>query len=150
MDDPATRDEHFRRLTRMYHSARINHSIPSCMTITADRVEVHMRVTTDYWHSAHAMHGSMYFKGLDDAAFFAANAVVEDAFVLTARFEVELLGMVTCESVKAIGTIDRREGRKIWARSELFDDTNTLVARGQGLFIVSDVPLTEAVGYADD
>ena len=68
----------------------------------------------------------------------------------TLVFEVELLGMVTCESVKAIGTIDRREGRKIWARSELFDDTHTLVARGQGLFIVSDVPLTEAVGYADD
>ncbi len=140
---------HFRKLEYMYHSAAINRSIPSCMTVSENRAEVHMRVTTDFWHSAGAMHGSMYFKGLDDAAFFAANSAVQEFFVLTATFEVELLAMVTCESLRAVGTLERREGRKIWARAELYDDNNTLAARGSGLFIISQRALDETVGYVD-
>jgi acyl-coenzyme A thioesterase PaaI-like protein len=142
-------DLHYRRLERMYHSAPINQSIPSCMTVSDGHAEVHMRVTRDYWHSAGAMHGSLYFKGLDDAAFFAANSAVQDFFVLTAKFEVELLGRVDCQSVRAVGFLERREGRKIWARSELYDDADQLVARGSGLFIIGQIALDESVGYFD-
>jgi acyl-coenzyme A thioesterase PaaI-like protein len=41
-------------------------------------------VVLPHHHSIHAVHGSVYFKALDDAAFFAVNSLVEDVFVLTA------------------------------------------------------------------
>ena len=142
------RSEHFRKLENMYHAARVNHSVPCRITVADGKAEVQMRVSQDYWHAGGAMHGCMYFKGLDDAAFFAANACEQKALVVTARFEVELLAMVTCEHVKAVGTFEKREGRKLWARSELFDDAGQLVARGSGLFIVSQIPLNASTGYA--
>ena len=133
----------------MYHSAPINQSVPSRLVVQQGEAEVRMKVGPQYWHSAHAMHGSLYFKGLDDAAFFAANSVVTDSFVLTARFEIELLAKVTCEDLRALGFLERREGKKVWARSELYDDEGQLVARGSGLFIVGGIPLASAEGYGE-
>ena len=146
MSDPAL---HFRRLENMYHSSPVNHSIPSAISIESGKATVTMKITEDFWHAGGAMHGSMYFKGLDDAAFFAANSEVDDAFVVTARFEVELLAMVSCTDVKAVGFLERREGRKLWARSELYDDAGALVARGKGLFVISSIQLETAIGYND-
>lgn len=108
-----------------------------------------MRAGENFWHSAQALHGSLYFKGLDDAAYFAANSVELGFLVLTARFEIELLGMIRCEDVRSVGFFERREGRKIWARSEQFDDQGQLVARGSGLFIVGNIPLNEDVNYKE-
>ena len=96
------------------------------------------------------VHGSLYFKGLDDAAFFAANSVVTDNFLLTAKFEVHLLAMVTDESLTAVGVLEKREGRKLWARSELFNAAGEQVAHGSGLFIVGGLKLADAQGYTRD
>jgi len=131
----------------MYHQAPINTSIPSRLKVADGQAEVCLTVGTHLWHSGAGLHGSMYFKGLDDAAFFAAHSVVLDRFVLTARFEVELLAMVTDESLRAVGTLERREGRKIWARSELFDASGECVARGHGVFITGALLLADAPGY---
>ena len=39
-------------------------------------------------HAAGAVHGSYYFKVLDDACYFAANSLVSDVFVLTVSFVI--------------------------------------------------------------
>ena len=140
---------HFRRLENMYHAAPVNTSIPSTISIESGKATVKMQMTKAFWHSGGAMHGSMYFKGLDDAAFFAASSEVNNAFVVTARFELELLAMVSCTELTAVGFLEKREGRKLWARSELYDDAGALVARGSGLFIVSTIGLESAMGYTD-
>ena len=140
-------DDHFVRLANMYHSANVNQSIPSCLTVQKGQAEVHMRVSSAYWHSAEGMHGCVYFKGLDDAAFFAANSMESSGLLMTAGFEVTLMRMVSNPSVKALGYFERREGRKLWARSELFDDHDNLVAKGSGLFIVSDIELMTIDDY---
>ena len=36
-----------------------------------------MPIKKDYFHALEAIHGSVYFKILDDAAFFAAQSVVK-------------------------------------------------------------------------
>ena len=131
----------------MYHRAPINSTIPSRLKVNEGRAEVHYEVSKSYWHSAGAAHGSAYFKGLDDAAFFAANSMVESNFVLTLKFEVELLAPFDGELLRALGVFERREGRKIWSTAELFGSQGLLIARGRGLFIVSQIPLTEEIGY---
>ncbi len=141
--------QHFRQLERMYGAAPVNETIPSRLEVHQAKAEVYMSVGRQLWHSAHALHGSMYFKGLDDAAFFAAASIVQTHFVLTVRFEIELLDIVRCQQLRAVGRVERREGRKIWAHSELFDDADKLVARGKGLFLISDIALTSADGYGD-
>ena len=140
---------HQRRLERMYRAAPVNHTIPSQVTVGEGVAEVQLEVGPSFWHSGHSLHGSMYFKGLDDAAFFAANSVVEDAFVLTAKFEVELLAVVTCHHLRAVGRLTERSGRKIWAESELFNDKDEVVARGRA-FLISNIALDAAAGYNDD
>ena len=149
--DEARRHEpkvrHFMCLENMYHQAPINRTIPSRLEVDEGRAEVCYEVSRSYWHSAGAAHGSAYFKGLDDAAFFAANSVVESYFVLTLKFEVELLAPFDGELLRAVGTFERREGRKIWSTAELFAPQEHLIARGRGLFIVSQTPLTAEIGY---
>ena len=130
-------DEHFRRLVHMYAQAPINATVPSRLEVEAGRAVVTISVEPRLFHAAGSLHGSIYFKALDDAAFFAANSVEREGFTLTARFEVTLLGAVTKGPIRAVGTLERREGRKAWASSELFDGHGELVARGKGLFVTS-------------
>ena len=107
-----------------------------------------MEVTEAYWHAAASLHGSMVFKALDDAAFFAANSMVPELFVLTARFEVELLAPVTSPSLRAAGKLDRREGKKIEASATLHVG-DEIVARGRGLFIAGPVALADVPAYRE-
>ncbi|MEE2788979.1 MAG: PaaI family thioesterase [Myxococcota bacterium] len=132
---------HFRRLEMIYADSAINHTIPSQISIERGLAQVTYEVAPDYWHAADGVHGALYFKGLDDAAFFAANSMVPSFFVLTVRFEVELLAQVRGSHLRAIGRFERRSGRKVWAKSELFDEQGQQVARGHGLFVTSDIPL---------
>jgi acyl-CoA hydrolase len=44
--------------------------------------------STRYFHAAGAAHGTSYFKMLDDAAFYAANSLVTDRFLLTTAFNL--------------------------------------------------------------
>ena len=143
----SSNEEHYRNLEEMYHAAPINTTVPCRISISEGYAEVRMTAGEQFHHSAKGLHGSMYFKGLDDAAFFAANSKETGFFVLTAKFEVELLGMVQCESLLFKGFFEKQEGRKIWARSEQYDDQGRLVAKGQGVFVVSKLALDPSVNY---
>src|SRR5437660_10506789 len=79
-------DEHFRKLERMYAAAPINQYFRPALTVSEGRAEVTMAVQSDFFHAARAVHGSVYFKAMDDAAFFAVNSLVSDVFVLTVTF----------------------------------------------------------------
>ena len=87
--------EHFRKLERMYAAAPINRYFAPKLTICDGEAEVRIAVRDDLHHTVGALHGAVYFKAMDDAAFFAANSIVEDVFVLTARFEIEFLRPVS-------------------------------------------------------
>ena len=70
---------HWRALEQLYASAPINRLFTSQLEIVA---EGSARITFDidqrYFHAAGAAHGTIYFKMLDDAAFYAANTLVTD------------------------------------------------------------------------
>src|SRR5580765_7647589 len=77
---------HFRTLERMYLSAPINRLYEPTITIGEGVAEIEIPVAPAFFHAAAALHGSVYFKMLDDACFFAVNSVVQDVFVLTTSF----------------------------------------------------------------
>lgn len=139
--------EHFRKLERMYDSAPINEHFQPVLRVESGKAEVRIPLRNDFHHAAGAVHGSLYFKALDDATFFAANSLVESVFVLTARFELDLLAPVSRGSLVATAWVSGEDARRIYAEGELHDGEGTLLARGKGQFARSKIPLSPAVHY---
>src|ERR1051325_363168 len=101
--------EHFRRLERMYASAPINeYFAPRLQIPNAGVAELRLTIRPEFHHAAHAAHGAVYFKALDDATFFAANSLVEDVFVLTTSFNLYLTRPVSEGEIVATGHVVSR------------------------------------------
>jgi uncharacterized protein (TIGR00369 family) len=141
-------EEHFRKLERMYHGAPINRIYQPTIRIANGTAEIRMPVKPELFHAAHALHGSVYFKALDDAAFFAVSSLVADVFVLTASYNIYLTRPVTEGMLQASGRVVHRSRTLFLAEAELVDDEQRQVARGSGSFMRSTIALTPQVGYA--
>jgi uncharacterized protein (TIGR00369 family) len=141
-------DEHFRRLERMYLTAPVNDYYHPQLTVREGQARLEIAVRPEFFHAANAVHGSVYFKALDDAAFFAVNSLVEDVFVLTVTFNIELLRPVSSGTLMAEGRVLHASPRLNTAESELRDDKGKLIALGRGTFLPSTIALTPEVGYA--
>jgi acyl-coenzyme A thioesterase PaaI-like protein len=96
-------EEHFRKLERMYHGAPVNRYYQPTIRIASGSAELDLPVKLDFFHAAHAVHGSVYFEALDDAAFFAVSSLVTDVFVLTASYNIYLTRPVTQGILRASG-----------------------------------------------
>jgi len=142
-------DNHYRKLERMYLSAPINNEIYNGITIdiSNERAELTLKIESKYFHAANAIHGSVYFKMLDDAAFFAVNSLVQDVFVYTVSFNTQLLRPVTNGIIKSVGELKFKSNNLFIADSALFDENNKLVGRGTGNFMRSKIELTRDIGY---
>ena len=140
---------HYEKLERMYLSAPINTQVYAGITlkVAAERAELTMPITEKFHHAAHAMHGSVYFKLLDDAAFFAVNSIVEDVFVYTVSINVQLLRPVASGLIRSAGEVKSKSTNLFIADSELVDARNKLVGRATGNFMRSRLALTEEIGY---
>ncbi|WP_459210395.1 PaaI family thioesterase [Aquimarina rhabdastrellae] len=141
--------EHYRKLERMYLDANLNTEIYTTTTITIAEEEATISLTIEpkYFHALGAIHGSVYFKLLDDAAFFAVNSIVKDAFVLTTNFNINLVRPVNSGTIKAVGKVKFRSRNLYIAESTLYNEDGKEVAFGTGHFAKSKVALTEEIGY---
>src|SRR3989337_3588819 len=88
--EPAIGEEaHFRSLEALYRSAPIHGQYRSELKIVGPgRSEIRFKVEETSFHAAGAAHGTIYFKMLDDAAFYAANSLISDRFLLTTAFNL--------------------------------------------------------------
>lgn len=142
-------EAHYRGLERMYARAAINNKFRSDLKILErGRAEILFDVTPDMFHAAGAAHGTIYFKMLDDAAFYAANSIIFDTFMLTTQFNLFLTRPVNAESLRAVGRWVSGQRRVLIAESRLIDSDGEEVARGQGTFMRSRIPLADLPGYS--
>jgi uncharacterized protein (TIGR00369 family) len=138
--------DHFRALERMYVGAPINQFFRPSIHIEDGSAEVRMIVRPDMHHAAHAAHGAVYFKVLDDAAFFSVQSLVTETFVLTVSFSFYLLAPVVDGEMLASGRVVHQSKRLFIAESAI-DVGGQIVARGSGSFMRSTVRLEEKIGY---
>ena len=143
-----TNEEHLRKLERMYHAAPINRLYQPVIRVNDGTAEIDVPVKPEFFHAAHALHGSAYFKALDDAAFFAVSSLVTDVFVLTASFTIYLTRPVSEGPLRAVGRVVHRSRNLFLAEAELHDGRQRQVARGSGSFMRSTIALSADVGYA--
>jgi uncharacterized protein (TIGR00369 family) len=140
-------NDHYRKLERTYDSAPINRFYKPTVQISREKAVITFDVGTKMHHAAHAVHGSVCFKALDDAAFFAANSLVDDVFVLTVSFTIHMFRPTTAGTLTAKGWLTHRTGRLFFAESELTDQEGNHIARGSGTFTRSKILLTPEIGY---
>ncbi len=131
----------------MYRSAPCNAIYSPEIHIGDGHAEVSVAVTPSLFHAGGAVHGSVYFKLMDDASFFAVNSVVRNEFVLTVSFNVYFTRPVTSGAMRAVGKIVHRSSRLFLAEAEVFDERGRSVGRGSGSFMKSAVRLTPELGY---
>lgn len=131
----------------MYLAAPINEFFKPEIKIGRGTAEIKVNVDSRFFHAAAAAHGAVYFKSLDDAAFFAVMSLVEDRFVLTSNFNLYMLAPVAAGVIRSIGKVVSGGGSSFLAESVLYNDQDTEIARGSGMFIKSRVPLDPEMGY---
>lgn len=142
-------EQHYRCLESMYQAAPINKLYPPVMTVSEGEAVIEIELTPDYFHSAGAVHGSVYFKVLDDSAFFAANSLEEDVFVLTSSFTTYITRPVSFGTMRAVGKVVNKNRSQWVVESVVFDSEDREIARGNGIFVRSKVLLKDAAGYLD-
>ena len=141
---------HWRRLERLYRGAPVNEYFQPTIAIRDGEADIGIVVRPDFYHAANAIHGVVYFKLIDDAAFFAVASRVADVFVLTAQLTVNFAKPVTSGRLTAYGKVTSEEGRRFNAEASIVDESGVVVGSGSGVFVRSKIPLAGIRGYAED
>lgn len=139
--------EHYRGLETMYQAAPTNQYYQPQMTVTEGQAEIQFAVRPEFFHSAGAVHGSVYFKLLDDAAFFAANSLEPEVFVLTTSFTTYITRPISSGLMRAVGKVVNQNRSQWIVESVVYDEQGREIGRGNGIMVRSKVKLVDADGY---
>ena len=140
--------DHYKALEKMYAAAPINQLYKPVMVVSEGTAEIEIELSEQYHHSGGGVHGSVYFKMLDDAAFFACNSYEQEVFVLTTTFTTYLTRPVSEGKLKAIGKVVNKNKTQFIAEAIVYDSDENEVGRGNGIFVRSKFPLEQAAGYS--
>ncbi len=139
---------HFRALESLYAAAPINQLFESRLEIVGPGVSrIRFEIDRRHFHAAGAAHGTSYFKMLDDAAFYAANSLVTDRFLLTTQFSLNFTRPLGVGPVIAEGRWISGQRRVFVADARLIAADGDEVARGTGTFMRSRIALAGLAGY---
>jgi len=139
--------EHHKSLKKMYLSAPVNEIYNPKIQVDNGTAEIEIEVNEKYFHSAGAVHGSVYFKMLDDAAFFAVSSLEKNVFVLTTSFTTYITKPVSKGIMRAQGKVVNQNKTQFIAEAVVFDAEGNELGRGNGIFVKSKIPLGTAIGY---
>ncbi|MDP9086942.1 MAG: PaaI family thioesterase [Pseudomonadota bacterium] len=141
-------EAHFRALERLYASAPINRLFESQLSLVSAGVSrIDFVVAEGAFHAAGAAHGTLYFKMLDDASFYAANSLVSDRFLLTTAFNLHFTKPLIEGPAIAEGRWISGRRRVFVAEARILDSTGEECARGTGTFLRSHIALSGLSGY---
>ncbi|MDT9599545.1 PaaI family thioesterase [Sphingosinicella rhizophila] len=139
---------HHRALESLYRQAPINALFQSSLEIVEDgQARIRFVVDPGMFHAAGAAHGTLYFKMLDDAAFYACNSLVTDRFLLTTAFNLLFTRPIRSGPVVAEGRWASGKRRVFVGEARLIDADGEEAARGTGTFMRSHIPLANLPGY---
>jgi uncharacterized protein (TIGR00369 family) len=139
---------HFRALESLYASAPINRLFRSRLEIVAaGEARIVFDVTPETYHAAGAAHGTLYFKMMDDAAFYACNSLVSDRFLLTTAFNLVFTRPIRGGRITAEGHWISGRKRIFVGEARLVNEDGEECGRGTGTFMRSHIALSGLDGY---
>lgn len=140
-------NNHFQRLESMYQAAPLNDYYSPIMKVGEGSAEITMNVDKKFFHAGQAVHGSVYFKMLDDAAFFAANSLETEVFVLTTSFTTYLTKPISSGKMRAVGKVVNKNRSQFITEAVVYNAKDQEIGRGNGIFVRSKVKLIDVEGY---
>lgn len=139
---------HLRALESLYKLAPVNGLFRSSIEIGEQGfARIRFEVDEALFHAAGAAHGTLYFKMMDDAAFYACNSMVTDRFLLTTAFNLNFTRPLRAGPVVAEGRWVSGKRRVFVGDARLIDSDGEEAARGTGTFMRSHIPLAALPGY---
>ena len=139
---------HYRGLESLYRHAPVNGLFKSELEIVQEGfARIRFEVEESSYHAAGAAHGTLYFKMMDDAAFYACNSLVTDRFLLTTAFNLLFTRPLRAGPVIAEGKWASGRRRVLVGEARLIDAAGEEAARGTGTFMRSHIPLSALHGY---
>jgi uncharacterized protein (TIGR00369 family) len=141
------KSDHYVKLENMMHSAPVMQLTGGKVSIRKGEAQITLPVKKDFFHSAGAMHGALYFLALDNAAFFAVNSLVEDVLVLTVNLTTYITRPVSEGILTATGKVVYQNRSQFIGESVLHDSNDNEIARANGIFVRSKIPLSDRIGY---
>jgi uncharacterized protein (TIGR00369 family) len=140
---------HYRALESLYARAPVNGLFESRLEIVEKGfARIRFEVNERLFHAAGAAHGTLYFKMMDDAAFYACNSLITDRFLLTTAFNLLFTRPLRTGPVTAEGRWASGKRRVLVGEARLIDSEGELAASGTGTFMRSHIPLSGLPGYA--
>jgi len=148
MPPEAGASAHYRALESLYRAAPINGLFESRLEIVEEGfARIRFEVREEHFHAAHAAHGTLYFKMMDDAAFYACNSLVTDRFLLTTAFNLLFTRPLKTGEVVAEGRWASGRRRVFVGEARIVDSSGEEAGRGTGTFMRSHIPLSGLPGY---
>jgi uncharacterized protein (TIGR00369 family) len=140
---------HFRALESLYRAAPVNGQFESALEIVEEGfARIRFEVRETMFHAAGAAHGTLYFKMMDDAAFYACNSLVTHRFLLTTAFNLLFTKPLRGGEAVAEGRWASGRRRVFVGEARLIDSSGEEAARGTGTFMRSQIPLSSLPGYS--
>jgi uncharacterized protein (TIGR00369 family) len=136
--------EQFKKLEEIYLSAPL-HKFYDTLSIHIERrgCEISLDVDQKYFHGGGAVHGSVYFKLLDDAAYFACQSEISDKYIVTKKFNINFLRPISEGRLIAKGDVIKITNDIYFADAQLYNEKEKLIATGTGQFVKGRVDLEE-------
>ena len=141
-------DAHHRKLERMYAAAPFNGYYSGDMKISDGAARLEIPIQDTFHHAAQAVHGTHYFKVLDDSCFFAAQSVVADVFLLTASFTLYFIRPISGQRMAGEAKLVSETRTQLIAEGMVLDEAGKICGRGSGLFARSRHRLEDLPGYS--
>ncbi|MGB1158477.1 MAG: PaaI family thioesterase [Porticoccaceae bacterium] len=138
---------HIESLVSMHDAANINKFYNPKLRLSEGTAEIEVDVVEKFFHAGGAVHGSVYFKMLDDAAWYAANSLEHEFFLVTTSFTTYITRPVSSGVVRAVGRVLNRNKSQFISEAVIYDDKGSELGRGNGIFVKSKIPLVNADGY---
>ncbi len=130
---------HFEKLEALFAAAPVNRMIyrGGRMEVSHGASRYVWEVQPDFFHGAEALHGTAYFKLLDDAAYFASASLEEIYFLVTKSFELDFLLPVEQGKLVAEGKVLQQTEQVIYTQANIYQEQGKQVASGKGIFVRS-------------
>ncbi len=141
-------NRHFEGLIRIFHSAPIQELLEGAViSLEEGKATYQLQIKEEYFHAADALHGAIYFKLLDDSAYFAAATLEQEYFLLTKSYQINFKRPVQEDVLTAKGEVLSVSEKEIISKSTIYNSAGRVVADGQGIFVKSRKLLKEQSGY---
>jgi uncharacterized protein (TIGR00369 family) len=139
---------HYSGLEALFRASAINQIFESKLTICGEgETRIDFVIDSKLFHVAGGIHGVVHYKAMSDAAFYAANSLFTDRFLLTSSFNLNFIKAVTVGPLVAEGRWVSGRKRILIADARLIDGEGEVVARGTGTFAPSSLLLSSFKEY---